>query len=102
MGNVENLYCYAGLTKIPETPIGAGNFDLFKRIKHPECVKRVVAELSDGTETDAGIERPEGIVAYRIEYRKGKCKEECDSLLPEIQANGCYAGRVDRVELSDL
>jgi hypothetical protein len=76
--------------------------DLWNRVKHPECVERIVAELSDGKEVDAEYTRPDGLVAYRIEYKQGPCREGCSSLLPEIQKKGCYAGRVDRVELSDL
>ena len=76
--------------------------DLWNRIKHPECVEKIVAELSDGREVDAGFSRPQDLVAYRTEYKCGPCHEGCSSLLPEIQAKGCYAGRVDRVELSNL
>ena len=89
------------LTKI-ETPIGTGNPDLSNRIKHPKCVDRIVAELSDGREVEVGLTRPQDLVAYRIEYKIGPCREGCESLLPEIQAKGCYNGRVDRVKLSDL
>ncbi len=66
--------------------------DLWNRVKHPDCVERIVAELSDGREVGAGFTRPSGLVAYRIEYKKG----------PSGEYGLDYKGRVDRVELSNL
>ena len=66
-------------------------WDLHNIVKHPECVERVVAKLDSGEEVDAsGIIRPDGLVAYRIEYKQGPCREGCNVLLPEIQEKGCY------------
>ena len=85
-----------GLTEEVTVPIDLGQW-----VKHPECVDRIVAELKDGKEVRAGIRRPAGLVAYRIEYKEGPCREECPSLHPEIQEVGCYAGRVTRIHATD-
>ena len=78
------------------------NIDLLGKIKHPMCVKKVIAELEDGREIKAELMRPEGLVAYRIEYKEGPCRTMCDILDKEIQSQGCYNGRVDRITLKDI
>lgn len=93
-----------------ETPLGADNLDLRNRIKHPQCVDKVVAELSDGTEIEAGFTRPKNLVAYRIEYKVGPCMDNCPRVIDlmvrfgviDYAEKGCYNGRIDRVKLSDL
>lgn len=84
--------------------------DLGTRVKHPECVKRIVAELSNGTEIEDVSTRPEGLVAYRIEYKVGPCMQNCERVealakrygITDYAAKGCYNGRVDRVELTTI
>ena len=78
--------------------------------KHPECVERIVAELEDGTEVDfTGFSKPKGLVAYRIEYKKGPCMDDCPRVkelakdgFADYAEKGCYNGRVDRVEVSEF
>lgn len=84
--------------------------DLWNRVKHPECVEKIVAELSDGTEIGAGFTRPKNLVAYRIEYKVGPCMDNCQRVIDlwvrsgitDYAEKGCYNGRIDRVELSNL
>ncbi len=91
-------------------PIGTSNCDLGVHIKHPECVDRIVAELSDGTEIEAGLLRPEGLTAYRIEYKVGPCMDNCPRVealaekhgMTDYAEKGCYNGRVDRVTLEEI
>ena len=83
-----------------QLPEGVFNADLIDKIQDAPCVERVVAELSDGTEIEAGLTRPDGLVAYRVEYRDDTTHNKSIQLAKAINYRG--QKRTERFELADL
>ena len=80
-------------------------WELASRVKHPECVEKIVAVL-DNEEMLTGSDilgiNIHKLKEYQIHYKVGPCRKDCSSLIPEIQEKGCYNGRISVVTREQL